>query len=214
MQEMFGNWWVRVAEQCCSLLSQAQMRNSICWVWLWNYPALVTPTDVDPRFQTWEALKAKLQGRQEGRSVQNACYFEMLEEGIQPIDGFTLDIIAITKVGLGNEFPINVGINWIIQCNLHMMKEQFPCPLNEYIMHTRIFFACLLSFRATAVRMVMWKQFKFKNLKFLKKRVFFEDDAKLQIFLRVHKADFALSKWYCINLADMSFHGRVKDCIS
>lgn len=133
---MFGNWWVRAAEQCCSLLSQAQIRNSKLgisnWVWLQDCAALVTPTDVDPHFQTWEALKAQLQGRQEGRSVRNACYFEMLEEGIQPIDAFTLDIIAITEEGLGNEFLINIRINWIISVVFMWWKNSFPMPLNEY----------------------------------------------------------------------------------
>lgn len=52
-----------------------------------------------------------------------------------------------------------------------MMKEQIPCWERMYNAYMD-FSACLLSLRATAVKMVMWKQLKFKQRDFFKKDFF------------------------------------------
>jgi len=72
-----------------------------------------------------------------------------------------------------------------------MMKEQIPCWERMYNAYMD-FSVRLLSFRATAVKMVMWKQLKFKQRDFFRKELFSEEQAKLRIFHRIYEREFSL----------------------
>lgn len=71
-----GGWDLQRNTALCSLQLGWEMSDkSVCWVWLQNDTALVAPTDVRPCCQSCEALKTKLQGRWEAKSVGNFFLF-------------------------------------------------------------------------------------------------------------------------------------------